>query len=56
VHVIVAAHRDGASRNGVVGQVTDDLSSLFYGNSSSTQVTQGDFAEQIVRDRLPYGG
>ena len=26
------------------------------GNSSSTQVTQGDFAEQIVRDRLPYGG
>ena len=28
----------------------------FDRNSSSTQVTQGDFAEQIVRDRLPYGG
>lgn len=30
VHVIVAVHRDGASRNGVVCQVIDDLSSLFY--------------------------
>ena len=27
-----------------------------FRNSSSTQVTQGDFAGQIVRDRLPYGG
>src|ERR1035437_6902269 len=30
VHVIVAVHRDGARRNGVVCQVINDLGSLFY--------------------------